>query len=74
VVPEEVPVLGEAPDAPGFFWMAALGGAGVQIAPAAGRLIASIVAGTGDHGLDTALVARISARSLLEGRCQSTAG
>lgn len=68
VVPDGLPVLGEAPDAPGFFWLAALGGAGVQLAPAVGRLVASLAAGTGDQDLDPALIMRTSARIPLEGR------
>ncbi|TKC90304.1 FAD-binding oxidoreductase [Trinickia terrae] len=45
VVADELPVLGEAPDAPGFFWAAALGGFGIQTAPAVGRAVAALVAG-----------------------------
>ena len=37
------PVIGFAEDADGFFWMAGQGGHGIQIAPAAARLAASIV-------------------------------
>ncbi len=43
--PGDVPVIGQAPDAPGFFWLAGLGGYGVQIAPAAGRALAEAVTG-----------------------------
>lgn len=42
-VADEVPVLGPAPDAPGFFWAAALGGYGIQTAPAVGRALAALV-------------------------------
>jgi D-arginine dehydrogenase len=35
--------VGEAPDAPGFFWLAALSGYGIQTAPATGQLAASLV-------------------------------
>lgn len=45
VVADETPVLGEAPDAPGFFWAAALGGVGIQTAPAVGRAVAALVTG-----------------------------
>jgi D-arginine dehydrogenase len=41
-VPDDVPVIGEAAAAPGFFWLAALGGYGIQTAPAAGQLAAAI--------------------------------
>lgn len=44
--PDDTPVIGEAADAPGFFWLAALGGYGIQTAPAAGRLLAHLVTGT----------------------------
>ena len=43
VVADETPVLGEAPDASGFFWAAALGGFGIQTAPAVGRAVACLV-------------------------------
>ena len=38
-------VIGESPGAPGFFWLAALGGYGIQVAPAAGRLAAELATG-----------------------------
>ncbi|WP_433517878.1 NAD(P)/FAD-dependent oxidoreductase [Nonomuraea sp. CA-143628] len=41
VVADDTPVVGEAPDAPGFVWLAALGGYGVQTAPAVGRIAAA---------------------------------
>ncbi|MFI9502847.1 NAD(P)/FAD-dependent oxidoreductase [Nocardia sp. NPDC052566] len=44
--PDESPVLGEAPDQPGFFWMAGFGGYGIQTAPEAGRRLAAAVTGT----------------------------
>ncbi|WCM86623.1 NAD(P)/FAD-dependent oxidoreductase [Acidovorax sp. NCPPB 3576] len=37
------PVLGAAGDAPGFVWAAALGGYGIQIAPAVGQAVAALV-------------------------------
>ncbi|MCA2220698.1 NAD(P)/FAD-dependent oxidoreductase [Nonomuraea aurantiaca] len=40
-VADDTPVVGEAPDAPGFVWLAALGGYGVQTAPAVGRIAAA---------------------------------
>ncbi len=42
-VADQTPVLGQAPDADGFFWAAALGGFGIQAAPAVGRALASLV-------------------------------
>jgi D-arginine dehydrogenase len=44
-VPDDTPVVGEAPDAAGFFWQAALSGYGIQTAPAVGRLTAALVTG-----------------------------
>jgi D-arginine dehydrogenase len=42
-VQDRCPVIGFAPDATGFFWMAAQGGHGIQIAPAAARLAAALI-------------------------------
>ena len=39
--PDRSLVIGEAPDAPGFFWLAGQGGYGFQTAPAAAGLIAA---------------------------------
>ncbi len=39
---DDTPALGPAPDAPGFFWLAGLGGYGIQIAPSVGRAIAAL--------------------------------
>lgn len=41
--PDRAPVLGEARDAPGFYWAAGLGGAGIQTAPAVGELMAGLI-------------------------------
>lgn len=43
--PDRQLVIGFAPDAPGFFWHAALGGYGIQTSPAASRLAADLIAG-----------------------------
>lgn len=40
-------VVGEDPDAPGFFWLVGLGGIGIATAPAYGSLLASLA--TGSH-------------------------
>jgi D-arginine dehydrogenase len=37
--------FGWAPDAPGFFWCVGQGGYGIQTSPAAGRLVADVIAG-----------------------------
>jgi len=43
--PDRLPVIGFAPDQPGFFWFAGQGGFGIQTAPAAARLAASLLLG-----------------------------
>lgn len=45
--PDRAPVIGEDPDAPGFWWLVGQGGAGIKIAPAAGALLARLVRGEG---------------------------
>ena len=44
-VVDKSPVVGFAPDAPGFFWLAGQGGYGIQTAPAMGELAAALVCG-----------------------------
>ena len=44
-VADAAPVIGFAPDRPGFFWLAGQGGYGIQSAPAASRLAAALVLG-----------------------------
>jgi len=44
--PDDLPVVGADPALPGFFWLAGLGGYGVQLSPAVGRLLAAAVLGT----------------------------
>jgi D-arginine dehydrogenase len=41
--PDRLPVYGFAPDTPGFFWCAGQGGFGIQTAPAAALLAASLL-------------------------------
>jgi D-arginine dehydrogenase len=43
--PDELPVIGEAAVAPGFFWCAGQGGAGFQTAPALSRIAAAAALG-----------------------------
>ncbi len=43
-VPDDTPVVGEAPDAPGFLWLCGLSGYGIQTAPAVGRIAAALAA------------------------------
>jgi len=44
-VADRSPVVGYDPRQPGFFWLAALGGYGIQTAPALSRIAASLVRG-----------------------------
>lgn len=41
--PDRAPVLGEEPTAPGFWWCAGQGGAGIKTSPAMGQLLARLV-------------------------------
>jgi D-arginine dehydrogenase len=43
--PDRSPVVGESPEAPGFFWFAGQGGYGIQMAPALARAGAALVRG-----------------------------
>ena len=71
-VPDSSPVVGFDPLAPGFFWVAALGGFGIQTAPAIGRIAARLASGGQidadivDHGVDVA--------AIRPGRSYSTGG
>jgi D-arginine dehydrogenase len=44
-VADRNPVVGYAPDAPGFFWLAGQGGYGIQTSPAMGQLASALVRG-----------------------------
>jgi D-arginine dehydrogenase len=57
------PVLGPDPRAPGFFWVAGLGGYGIQSAPAVSALVAATVLGR--PAADSALLQQTSASRLL---------
>jgi D-arginine dehydrogenase len=66
-VADHDPVIGAAPDAPGFFWLAGQGGFGIMTAPAIARLTASLILGDGpaaDLDLDPARLgpARLAGR------------
>jgi D-arginine dehydrogenase len=41
--PDRVPVVGEEPEHPGFFWLAGQGGAGIKTAPAMADVLAALV-------------------------------
>lgn len=43
--PDRHPVVGFAPDAEGFFWLAGQGGAGLQTSPAVADIVASLIGG-----------------------------
>lgn len=49
--PDRLPVYGDDPVVPGFFWFAGQGGFGIQTAPAAARLAAQLLLGTGPDSL-----------------------
>lgn len=57
--PDRALVIGEAIDAPGFFWLAGQGGYGFQTAPAAARLAADLILGR-TPGLAPEAVASLS--------------
>ncbi|WP_101067744.1 NAD(P)/FAD-dependent oxidoreductase [Roseovarius salinarum] len=57
--PDRTPVVGFAPGAPGFFWLAGQGGYGVQTAPALAGLAAALLAGA-RPALDAGTVAALS--------------
>lgn len=42
---DKTPVVGFAPDAPGFFWLVGQGGYGIQTSPALSRLAAALIRG-----------------------------
>jgi len=52
--PDRLPVYGFDPGTPGFFWCAGQGGFGIQTAPAAARLAASLLLGEGAGEVDPA--------------------
>lgn len=62
--PDRLPVYGFDPLARGFFWFAGQGGFGIQTAPAAARLAASLLLGTPPH----ASVAHIDPEAYNPGR------
>ncbi len=66
-VADKSPVLGFAPGAPGFFWLAGQGGYGIQTAPAMGELAAALVRGLPVPAAMAALGVRVE--DLSAGRC-----
>lgn len=67
-VEDKSPVLGFAPGAEGFFWLAGQGGYGIQMAPGLAQLAASLIGGQGvperlaQMGFDPAAVAPLRCR------------
>jgi D-arginine dehydrogenase len=69
-VADGLPVVGEDPMAPGFFWLAGQGGVGIMTSPALAQLTAALLTGTGipdvlaDGGVDVGelSVARLCGR------------
>jgi D-arginine dehydrogenase len=57
--PDRSFVFGFDPDAPGFFWSVGQGGYGIQTSPAAGRLVADVIAGR-DPGAAAEILPRIA--------------
>ena len=51
--PDRVPVLGEDPDAAGFWWLVGQGGAGIKTSPAMAALLTAQMTGA-DAGFDDA--------------------
>jgi D-arginine dehydrogenase len=67
--PDRVPVLGEESDAPGFWWLAGQGGAGIKTAPAMATLLATLIGG---HAFpDEAAVFGVTPESLSPTRLRS---
>jgi D-arginine dehydrogenase len=66
-VPDDTPVIGPAPQVPGFVWLAALGGYGIQTAPAAGELAAALATGTAPRPASADLAAPLSPGRFLAG-------
>jgi D-arginine dehydrogenase len=69
-VRDDVPVIGAAPGAPGFFWLAALGGYGIQTAPAAGRLAAALATSAAGRRDDCYRALGVEPAELAPGRCR----
>lgn len=53
--PDRIPVYGHDTDKPAFFWFAGQGGYGIQTAPAAARVAASLITGDTHEEIDQAI-------------------
>jgi len=58
--PDRSPVIGFDGSLPGFFWLAGQGGYGIQTAPAASRLAASLLRGETTDEFEPAIIAQLS--------------
>jgi D-arginine dehydrogenase len=67
--PDRAPVLGEEPEAPGFWWLVGQGGAGIKTAPAMADLLARLVCGDSLPAAASAL--GVTAESLAPGRLRT---
>lgn len=61
--PDRAPVVGEDPDAPGFWWLVGQGGAGIKTAPAMAALLARLIRGDGVIADELALGVTVDAVS-----------
>jgi D-arginine dehydrogenase len=55
--PDRVPVVGEDPRLPGFFWLAGQGGSGIETSPALGRIAADLLLEGRTEVLDASVLA-----------------
>ncbi|MFM8267095.1 MAG: NAD(P)/FAD-dependent oxidoreductase [Ilumatobacteraceae bacterium] len=61
--PDRAPVVGEDPDAAGFWWLVGQGGAGIKTAPAMAAMLARLVRGEGATADEAALGVTVDAVS-----------
>ncbi|WP_211826244.1 NAD(P)/FAD-dependent oxidoreductase [Kistimonas asteriae] len=67
--PDNTPVVGFAPDADGFFWLAGQGGYGIQTAPAISQLAAVLITGARPaSSFSSDILASISPNRFIENR------
>ncbi len=71
-VADRTPVVGFAPDAEGFFWLAGQGGYGVQTSPAMSRLAADLIAHRAPHVAESVVASLSPTRDSLKGELALT--
>jgi D-arginine dehydrogenase len=54
-LPDDLPVIGADRDVEDFYWLAGLAGYGIQLAPAAGALLAALISGRSGHPIGAAV-------------------